>query len=76
MEETDFVRKTVESEPISKEDFFRVVEIIERYQGVRYTWEKAKEYVERAKRHLQPFPNSREREALQALADYVLERKL
>jgi octaprenyl-diphosphate synthase len=76
IEETDFIRETVESEPISKEDFFRVVEIIERYQGLRYTWEKAKEYIERAKRHLQPFPHSREREALQDLADYVLERRL
>jgi octaprenyl-diphosphate synthase len=76
VEETGFIRKTVESEPISKEDFFQVVEIIERYQGVRYTWEKAKAYIEKAKRDLQPFPNSREKEALQALADYVLERRL
>jgi octaprenyl-diphosphate synthase len=60
-EETDFIQKTVESEPISKEDFFRVVEFIERYQGVRYTWEKAKGYIERAKRDLEPFPKSRER---------------
>jgi octaprenyl-diphosphate synthase len=75
-EEMDFIRKTVESEPISKEDFFRVVEIIDRYQGVRYTWEKAKGYIERAKRDLDPFPGSREKDALQALAEYVLERKL
>ncbi len=76
VEETDFIRKTVESEPISKEDFFRVVEIIERYQGLRYTWEKAKGYIESAKRDLQSFPNSREKDALQALAGYVLERRL
>jgi octaprenyl-diphosphate synthase len=75
-EETDFIRKTVESEPISKEDFFRVVEMIERHQGLRYTWEKAKVYIEGAKRHLRPFPNSRERGGLEALADYVLERRL
>jgi geranylgeranyl pyrophosphate synthase len=53
-----------------------VVEIIDRYQGVRYTWEKAKGYIERAKRDLHFFPNSREKDALQALAEYVLERKL
>lgn len=75
-EEKDFIWKVVESEPISKDDFFRVVEMIERYQGLRYSWEKAKEYIERAKRHLQSFPNGREKKALEILADYVLERRV
>lgn len=75
-EEEAFIRETVESDPITKEAFFHVVEIIGRYHGLNYTWEKAKEYVERAKGHLRLFPNSREREALYLLADYVLERKL
>jgi octaprenyl-diphosphate synthase len=75
-EEKDFIWRVVESEPISKEDFFRVVEMIERYQGLRYSWERAKEYIERAKKHLQPFPDGRERKALEILADYVLERRL
>jgi len=75
-EETTLIQKTVDSESISKEDFFGVVQVIEQYRGVYYTWEKAKEYVDRAKRHLQAFPNSKEKEALYALADYVLERKL
>lgn len=74
--EKDFIWRVVESEPISKEDFFRVVEMIERYQGLRYSWEKAKEYIERAKRHLQSFPDGREKKALEILADYVLERRL
>ena len=76
MEETGLIRKTVESDPISKEDFFRVAEIIERYRGVGYAWEKAKGYIDRAKRDLQPFPSSREKDALLTLADYVLERRL
>lgn len=75
-DEKDFIRKTVESEPISKEDFFQVVEIIESYQGLCYTLEKAKGYIERGKRHLHLFPSSKEKEALYALADYVLERRL
>jgi octaprenyl-diphosphate synthase len=75
-EEKAFIRETVESRPITKEAFFRVVEIIERYRGVHYTWEKAKIYIERAKGHLHLFPNSKEKEALYALADYVLERRL
>ncbi len=75
-EEKEFIQRTVETDPISKEDFFRVVDLIEGYDGLRYTWNKAKEYVERAKRSLDLFPDSREKEGLHALADYVLHRKL
>jgi octaprenyl-diphosphate synthase len=75
-EERNLIQKTAESHPISKEAFFRVVEIIEKYHGTQYTWKKAKRYVEKAKRHLHLFPNSREKEALCAMADYVLERRL
>jgi octaprenyl-diphosphate synthase len=75
-EERECIQKTVESHPITKEAFFRVVEIIEKYRGVDYTLKKAKKYVERAKDHLQVFRNSKEKEALCSLADYVLERRL
>jgi len=75
-EEKAFIQETVKSRPITKEAFFRVVEIIERYRGIHYTWEKAKIYIARAKEHLHLFPNSKEKEALYALADYVLERRL
>jgi len=75
-EEREFIRKTVESHPITKKAFFRVVEIIEKHRGVSYTWKRAKRYIERAKRHLHLFQKSKEKEALFALADYVLERRL
>jgi octaprenyl-diphosphate synthase len=75
-EEEAIIREMVESNPITKKAFFRVVEIIERHHGIQYTLEKAKGYVERAKEHLRLFPNSKEKEALYALADYVLERRL
>jgi len=75
-EEEAIIQKTIESNPITKGAFFRVVDVIERYHGIQYTWEKAKEYIERAKDCLRPFPNSKEKEALYTLADYVLERRL
>jgi geranylgeranyl pyrophosphate synthase len=53
-----------------------VVEIIKRDGGIQYTWEKAKGYVERAKKYLSAFPDSKEKEALCMLANYVLERRL
>lgn len=75
-EEKTFIQSIIDSESIKKEDFLKVVEIIERYDGIYQTWLKAKNYIEDAKRHLQLFPDSREKEALMILADYVLERKL
>jgi octaprenyl-diphosphate synthase len=75
-EEREFIRKTVASHPITKKAFFRVVKIIEKQHGVDYTWNKAKRYVERAKKHLFLFPESREKIALCAMADFVLERRL
>jgi octaprenyl-diphosphate synthase len=75
-EERAIIRKTVDSNPITKDAFFQVVEIIERYRGIQYTREQAKGYVEGAKNYLRLFPDSKEKEALCALADYVLERRL
>jgi len=75
-EERVYIRKSVDSCPLTEEAFFNVVKMIERYHGIGYTWEKAKTYVERAKGHLDAFPNSKQREALYALANYILERRL
>jgi octaprenyl-diphosphate synthase len=66
LNERALIEKTVNAQPITEEKFSRILEIIERYQGVQYTHEKAK----------QVFPYSNGKEALCKLADYVLERKL
>jgi octaprenyl-diphosphate synthase len=75
-DEKVFIQKTVKSDTITNDAFRRVAEIIERYNGIQYTYQKAKEYVERAKAHLHLFPDSKEKEALYALANYVLKRRL
>jgi octaprenyl-diphosphate synthase len=75
-EERAFIRKSVDSHPLTKEAFLNVVKMIERYHGIHDTWKRAEAYVERAKDHLRLFPNSRERKALYALADYILKRRL
>jgi octaprenyl-diphosphate synthase len=61
---------------LTEEAFSRVVKMIEQYHGIRYAWEKARTYVERAKDRLHLFPKSKEKAALCAMADYVLERRL
>jgi octaprenyl-diphosphate synthase len=75
-EEKAFIQKTVESDPITEEAFFDVVTIIERYEGIQYTQKRATEYIEKAKRRLDRFQNEKVREALYAMADYILERRL
>lgn len=75
-EEKAFIQNIIESQFIPKEVFSKIVEIIEKYGGIHQTWLKAKQYIEEAKRYLQIFPNSKEKEALLRLADYVFERRL
>jgi octaprenyl-diphosphate synthase len=75
-EERGFIQTAVDLDPLTKEAFFQVVEIIERYNGINYTWEKARQFVKRAKSHLALFPDSKEREVLYLLADYVINRRL
>jgi len=74
--EKSVIRKVVNSNPITKESFFQVLEIIERHQGLNYAFGEARGYVEKAKGRLRLFPDSKEKEALFVLSDYVLERKL
>ena len=76
LEEKAHIAKTLDSDPMSEKDFFEVVGIIERYQGIQYTLHRAREYIEKAKSHLDIFPNEKERAALGAMADYILERRI
>jgi octaprenyl-diphosphate synthase len=75
-EEKAFIRETVERASLTQEAFRRVAEIIERSHGIRYSCEKGKEYIDRAKSRLYLFEDSKFRQALFTLADYVIERRL
>jgi octaprenyl-diphosphate synthase len=75
-DEKRFIHNTIESEIITKDIFLEIVKIIETYGGIDHTWKKANQYIEEAKKYLEIFPNSIEKQALLGLADYVLERKL
>ncbi len=75
-EEKTYIEKVIESDPIEKTSFLHVVRIIEKYKGLDYTYQRARQYIEKAKKDLLPFSSSAEKEALLLLSDYVLERKL
>ncbi len=75
-EERSLIQKAVDGSSITRETFLQVGELIDRYEGISYTWEMARQYIEQAKNRLKVFPLSGEREALEQLADYVVGRKL
>lgn len=59
---------------IEVEEWSRLRAMLAEHQSIEYAYARAVEFGESAKRHLRAFPPSPEREALTALADYVLSR--
>jgi octaprenyl-diphosphate synthase len=54
--------------------FLSIVDLINSHRGIEYTLEKARGYVAKAKGNLDFFQPSREKTALLAMANYVVER--
>jgi len=63
------------SDTITPEDFALVTEMITRHGGTEYTINRAKGFIEQAKRCLVSFDPSEAKTAILALADYVVERR-
>ncbi len=68
------VQDIVLSDEIAPRDFKEVQEIIQKYDGIEATLGLAKDHVEKAKGHLRLLPMKAEREALESLADYIVQR--
>ncbi len=68
------VQDIVLSDEIAQRDFDEVQEIIQKYDGIEATLGLAKDHVEKAKSHLKMLPMKAEREALEGLADYIVQR--
>lgn len=68
------IKDTLLSGRIESERLKTIVEIIQKHDGLQETRRLAKQYVEKAKAHLDIFKPSLEKESLLALADYVIER--
>ena len=74
-EEADrLIRGIVTDRAVTKEQWRDVVRMLREQNAPDLAYQKATEYAGRAKSSLDVFPPSREREALKALADYVLSR--
>jgi len=57
-----------------QEAFLEVLSIIEELKGLEYTMEKARQYINTAKKNLAIFPDSPYKTALDRMADFVVER--
>lgn len=68
------VRAVVRERHVSAEDWARLKGMLAEHRSLEYAYDRAVEFGESAKRHLRVFPDSPERDALMALADYVLYR--
>lgn len=68
------IRRAVHERDVSHEAWERIRALLAACGSLEYAYERAVEFGESAKRHLRVFPPSHEREALTALADYVLSR--
>jgi len=74
-EEADrLIRTVVTDRAVSKEQWRDIVRLLREHGTPDMAYAKALEYATRAKSALDVFPPSREKEALVALADYVLSR--
>ncbi len=68
------INDVVRNRHVSSDDWASIRKLLHEHQSIEYAYERAVEFGESAKRHLRLFPDSPEREALMALADYVLVR--
>jgi octaprenyl-diphosphate synthase len=68
------IRRVVQDRDVSPEQWGRIRALLKQCGSIEYAYGRAVEFGESAKRYLRIFPPSREREALTALADYVLSR--
>lgn len=62
-------------EDINETDLKRVLELINKYQGIEYTINKAEGYIREAKKNLGIFKDSKYRQALLNISDFVLKRE-
>jgi octaprenyl-diphosphate synthase len=65
----------IKKNQFSAREFESLIELLEKYGGIAYTRERAKEHIEKGKRALLLFEPSRTRKTLEYIADYALVRK-
>jgi len=70
----DQLRRVLAREPLGDADYARVVDLVRGSRGIAEAERHAHEFADLAKRELRSIPSCPERDALEALCDYVVER--
>jgi octaprenyl-diphosphate synthase len=70
----ELIRGVVRDRDVTTDDWTRIKALLAEHRSIEYAYGRAVEFGEAAKRHLRVFAPSPEREALMALADFVLLR--
>lgn len=73
-EERSRVEEIVDQEDLPQEDLAYVVDLIDKYDGIRFTRQRAAIFVDQAKARLAVFEAGPIKEALEIVADYVVSR--
>ncbi len=73
--ERERIQKALQNTLAHEEDLADIVSLIDKYQGISYTRNKAIEFIQKAKGDLAPYPEGPFKTALIQLADYIIERR-
>ena len=76
MEDRRRLETVIRDKDITQSDFETVLGLINKYGGIAYTRDRAKEHIKQAKKCLDVFRPSKPRTLLEQLANYVLARKM
>lgn len=74
-EEKKLIKDAIESTKVSDNTLQAVIKVINKYDGIELTMKKAEARIDSAKKSLEIFDDSAERDAAVAVADYVISRK-
>lgn len=73
-EEQSFWRRVIEEKSQKENDLAKAKELMQRHHSLRYTMDRAVEFVEKAKQALSLFPSSQEKSILLELLDFSVNR--
>ena len=73
--ERERIQKALQNTLAHQEDLPEIVSLIDKYQGIAYTRQKAIEFIQKAKGDLASYPEGPAKTALIQIADYIIERR-
>jgi len=75
-EEKNIIRRAVENKEKDGQVISDILSLIHRYDGINYSLNKAKTYIDEGKGFLESFEDSEPKASLLAISDYIIERRL